>query len=461
MTSVARIGRADLHREVRPRHAEAVVGPRVDHHVILRGHVAARALRAGAARRMVVMRFGVVVLPRQRRKARVAGRLVASRAQRIAVGPQAEPMRVVAIGAAHALRVHPALQERAPDVDLVLLLAVGVVEALAQQRRMIVVEERLARKFGVGEPLAPRMARRAGFDLITRIVAAEIDDKAERVRVEPFGILARRGLRPRDVRATGAVAGLAADVHFRPLGVVRVRLRVVVTPQVRRMALGAHQVPVLVAPGRVQRIVGRVAVVGIEREPALLLRVPRDRRRLQASAGKFDQVLLQRRDAERVLDLELGGFAVAAFHRDVVLAVALGERRGRALVRELRVREVAQHRLRAREFHRALVVRAAPRFNGFRVAFAALRVRDVGAGDGGLRRRRRCRRRGGALRRQPHPGAGAGRRDAEQRHDEQRPAHRRGSRRGGSGRSGFFVPLTTHGIPDSARDAERFASSRV
>ena len=47
VASVARVRRADLHREVRARHAEAVVGPRVDHHVVLRRHVAVRATGAG------------------------------------------------------------------------------------------------------------------------------------------------------------------------------------------------------------------------------------------------------------------------------------------------------------------------------------------------------------------------------------------------------------------------------
>ncbi len=47
--------------------------------------------------------------------------------------------------------------------------------------------------------------------------------------------------------------------------------------------------------------------------------------RLQPSAGKLDQVLLQRRDAERVLDLEVGELAVGPVGAHEVSAVALEE----------------------------------------------------------------------------------------------------------------------------------------
>src|SRR5204862_5923360 len=43
-------------------------------------------------------------------------------------------VRVVAVGAAHAARVHLALQERAVGEDLVLLLTVGPVEPFGEQR---------------------------------------------------------------------------------------------------------------------------------------------------------------------------------------------------------------------------------------------------------------------------------------------------------------------------------------
>ena len=65
----------------------------------------------------------------------VARGQVALRADRVALGAQRAAVRVVAVAAGHARAVHPALQERAPDVDLVALLAVGVVQAGREQRR--------------------------------------------------------------------------------------------------------------------------------------------------------------------------------------------------------------------------------------------------------------------------------------------------------------------------------------
>ena len=71
--------------------------------------------------------------------------------------------------------------------------------------------------------------------------------------------------------------------------------------------------------------------VGIEVEPALpalVLRpaVPGDRQRLQAPVGEGDQILLQRRDAERVFDLEFGELAVRPVGLDEELAVAAKKR---------------------------------------------------------------------------------------------------------------------------------------
>ena len=66
--------------------------------------------------------------------------------------------------------------------------------------------------------------------------------------------------------------------------------------------------------------------IGIEMEPALsafLLRsaVPSERQRLQAAIGKLHEILLQRIEAERVLHLEGGEFAVGAIGLDEELAV--------------------------------------------------------------------------------------------------------------------------------------------
>ena len=76
-------------------------------------------------------------------------------------------------------------------------------------------------------------------------------------------------------------------------------------------------IPVLIDAGPVQRIAGRQVAIGIEMEPALpalvlRARVPRNAERLKPAFRQFDQILLQRRDAERVADFEVCELAVRA-----------------------------------------------------------------------------------------------------------------------------------------------------
>ena len=102
-------------------------------------------------------------------------------------------------------------------------------------------------------------------------------------------------------------------------------------------------------------------LVGVEVEPpltALVLRpaVPGDRERLQTTVRKLDQVLLQRRDAERVFDLELGELSVRAVGFDKELAVAAEEARLDPVMLEGRAGKVAEDRLLRCVVHRQLVV---------------------------------------------------------------------------------------------------------
>ena len=60
---VAGIGDAEADREVRPRHAEAMIVARIDHHIGARRHVAGRAARRRRALRMMVVRHGGVLGP--------------------------------------------------------------------------------------------------------------------------------------------------------------------------------------------------------------------------------------------------------------------------------------------------------------------------------------------------------------------------------------------------------------
>ena len=83
VTVVAGIGRAELHRQIGPRDAEAVIVPAIDHHVGARRHVAGRAGSApgspprdgGARPRRTCRRRGIA--GRRRRRARAAWRRAA------------------------------------------------------------------------------------------------------------------------------------------------------------------------------------------------------------------------------------------------------------------------------------------------------------------------------------------------------------------------------------------------
>src|SRR5262245_35129525 len=107
------------------------------------------------------------------------------------------------------------------------------------------------------------------------------------------------------------MTGFASDVDVGPARVESIPSRVVVLSHAGRMTVGAHEVPVLRRPGPMQLVVVRDVLGGVEMKPALAAvflctRVPRDRERLKSAVGKRDEVLLQRKDAERVFDLEVG-----------------------------------------------------------------------------------------------------------------------------------------------------------
>ena len=93
--SGARVRHAELHREIRPRDAEAVIVARVDDHVRRRRHVAADAVGAARARRVEVMLRRLVLLGGVAAETDLAPRR-----------PQLAAVRIVTIGARHALVEH-------------------------------------------------------------------------------------------------------------------------------------------------------------------------------------------------------------------------------------------------------------------------------------------------------------------------------------------------------------------
>ena len=449
VTVVAGVRRAHLRGDIGPRDAHRVVVPGVDPHVRRRRHVACRARRAGRA-------LGVVrVLRRVELR-----RQMALGADGVAWGPQLQRVRLVTVRAGDSLRVHPALHERAPVVDLVAHLPVVPVEIVVEERQSMGVERRLAVDVVVGDAAGAAVATRAHLDLAGRrprraalrtpglghrrpgdalaLVERERETLARRERL-PVALL----VRPRDVAGAGAVARLARDVDLVPLRIEGAGLRVEVLPQVGRMAFGALEIPVLLHARPVQRIAGLDVLARIEMEPALAAlrlraRVPGNAERLHAAARKLDQVLLQRAHPEGVLDLVVGELAVRPVRVDEELAVAAREGRRGARIGEFRVGEIAQHRFVVRDLHREVVVGAFPRRVLAGMASGTLRGTDILRRGDGDRCRRDGRRRALALR--PEHGA------CDERRHECRRADNPGAATARAGRGqGFRIRRRTRG----------------
>src|SRR5262245_43295027 len=135
---------------------------------------------------------------------------------------------------------------------------------------------------------------------------------------------------PGEVLGARAMTGLAADVDLRKGRGEAIGRRVVVFAHAGRMTFRTHEIPILVELGPVQEVVVPDRLVGIKVKPALATRllgagVPGQRQGLQAAVRKFDQVLLQRVDAEGVLHLEGGKLAVGTVGFDQELAVVAKE----------------------------------------------------------------------------------------------------------------------------------------
>jgi hypothetical protein len=310
-----------------------------------------------------------------------------------------------------ALLVHAARQERAPVEHLVALLAVGVIETRAQQRRQVVVGERLARAIPVRELPPPRVALGADVELgagrarrVARGVARRrVDHPGHALAlVEGNGQAATGGrgvtfggiASQRDVVAARAVTGLATDDDLGPCRREAARRRIEILAYAGGVAVGAHEIPVLLALCPVQLVGVRNALVRVKVEPALatlVLRpcVPGEGQRLDAASVEFDQVLLQGIDAEGMGHLEVGKLAVGAVRAHHELAVAAEELARDAVLAETHAGEVAEHRLLVRRLHRHGVLRSLPALVFVRVAIAAgggAHILGRSRGCGGKRR---------------------------------------------------------------------------
>ena len=364
-------------------------------------HVAGDAGRAGRARAVEVMlRHGVL------------RRQMALPADAVAGLPKLQRVRLVAIATGDALREHPALEERAVVVDLAAHLAVAPVETFLEERDAMGVEQWRSVDVVFGELAGARVAAPAELDLARRVARAaalrlagrgidgpvDVAPLVERDRQPPVRLQAAPvplAPGPGHVVRAGSVAGLAGDVDLGEGGGVSILLRIEVLGQIGRVALRAHEVPVLLEPGPVQRVAGPKRLVRVQREPALSPfgarpRVPGDAEGLDPAARELDQVLLKRRHAERPADLEIGERPVRAVRAHEVFVVASKKARRHARVSELRAAEVAQHAGLVGELHGEVVMRALPGLGLARVAARADLAADVDRRrrSGGRRQRR-------------------------------------------------------------------------
>src|SRR5262249_52030534 len=212
----------------------------------------------------------------------------------------------------------------------------------------------------------------------------------------------RACLRPRYVGRARPVAGLARHHDLGPLCGITILSGVVVPAQIGRVALRALIVPGLLPSCPVQWVRWPECLARIEVEPALAAcllwaRVPGDRQRLQAAAWKFDQILLQGRDSESVLNFVVVQLTVGTVGVDVEPPVAREKGRGDPSCSEMGIVKIPEHSLRIRFLHRQSMVRAVPCLIHLGMARGTRPAANVvrrGRADGGWRGGGRARRRG-------------------------------------------------------------------
>ena len=154
MTAIASVRRAQLYRQIRPGHAQAVIAPWIDDHVGSVRHVTSHACGARAGGLVMMVRRGVVF-----------ARQMTGGTKSVPLRAQLSTVRVVAVAASDTVRVHLALQERAPVVNLAALLAIGVVERTREQRWAIIIKKRLSGFVALSDLAPPSVTLRADLDL--------------------------------------------------------------------------------------------------------------------------------------------------------------------------------------------------------------------------------------------------------------------------------------------------------
>ena len=312
----------------------------------------------------------------------VLRREVALRADLIAGVAQFRRVRIVTIGAGHAGCVHLALQKRAVVVDLVLLLAVRIVQ-VGDDERDVVVEQARAGRIAIGDVHAAGVTLGTRLDLVIGATRrAAIGNSRRRIGgpmhaatlgeprfesivvpddgAQPSGIAP-----PRRVPRARTMTRFARHVDFGERRAELIGALVVALSDRRRMTVDAIGIPVVLTPRPVELVLRSGAVTRREREPALTALdggagVPGDGERLHASPGELHEVLLERIDAERPADLVIVQRAVFAVGVHEVAIAAAEERRRDGAAREARGVEPAEHRAFLGVLHGDSVLRRFP-----------------------------------------------------------------------------------------------------
>ena len=349
MAPLAYIGRAGAGGEIGPGDLETVVPAGVYHHIGPLRHMAIDALRSFRFLRMPDVLERVV-----------DSHIVALSAECIPLEFQPRRMRIVAIGAHNALRVHLALQERAVHVHLIAYLPIGKVQFLFEQFGLVVVQEDIARDMIRVDDPAPRVAGCTRLHLLVR--RRKGCGKARRRRVVCSGLrLLHMGF-PR------SMACFAAHVDFRKGGLIGAGGQVEIALQVGGMAIRTHVIPVHAVARPVEPVRRGDAFVFCEREPPFTLRIPGDGECLQAPVFQRDEILLERFVTEGI-GHRVGLHGSVGPLRVDKESVAFPEKaRFDAAVTENGVVEVPKHGFRAGLFHGPVVIRSFPCEGSFRMA---------------------------------------------------------------------------------------------
>ena len=137
----------------------------------------------------------------------------------------------------------------------------------------------------------------------------------------------------------------AADVDLGPACLELIGGGIVILAHVGRVAVGAHEVPILRWTRPVQLVLVSDPLVGVKVKPALAAfflrpRVPGDGQRLKPTIRELDQVLLQWCYTEGVLHLISRRLAVTTLGVDEKLSTALKEGGSESGISKLRVVEI-------------------------------------------------------------------------------------------------------------------------